>query len=105
MRLVIESAAGSPANHDPALLKVVARALRWFQELASGQAASLIDIARREGMSDRYVGQLLSLAFLAPEIVEAISRGGQPPHLTAKTLIAPAARLPLDWSKQASILR
>jgi DNA invertase Pin-like site-specific DNA recombinase len=105
IRLVIEGAAGSPANHDPALLKVVARALQWFQDLASGQAESLVDIAGRETVSDRYVGQLLSLAFLAPEIIEAISSGRQPPHLTAKTLIASAARLPLDWSRQESVLR
>src|SRR5258708_36794484 len=92
MRLVIESAAGSPANHDPALLKVVARALQWFKELASGQAASLADIARRERVSDRYVGKLLSLAFLAPEIVEAITSARQPPHLTAKPTLVRAAR-------------
>ena len=105
MRLVIESAGGSPATRDPALRKVVVRARRWFEALASGQAASLVDIARRDGVSDRYVGQLLPLAFLAPAIVDAIGDGTQPPHLTAKALIARAARLPVAWSKQASDLR
>jgi hypothetical protein len=41
MRLVIESAAGSPENHAPALLKVVARALRWFQELELHRSSTL----------------------------------------------------------------
>jgi hypothetical protein len=42
---------------------------------------------------------LLSLAFLAPKIVEAIAAGNQPPELTAGAL-AERIDLPLPWTAQ-----
>jgi hypothetical protein len=42
------------------------------------------EIAEREEVSARYVRRLMRLAFLAPEIVEAIAAGNQPPELTAE---------------------
>jgi hypothetical protein len=51
------------------------------------QVRSVAKLARVEGISDRYVSSLLPLAFLAPEIVEAIAAGRQPPELTAHCLI------------------
>jgi hypothetical protein len=42
---------------------------------------------------------LLRLAFLAPEIVEAIAAGDQPPELTAEAL-AEQIELPLLWTTQ-----
>jgi uncharacterized membrane protein YccC len=39
--------------------------------------------------SGRYARRLLRLAFLAPEIVEAIAAGDQPPELTAEVLAEP----------------
>lgn len=46
------------------------------------------------------VRRLLRLAFLAPEIVEAIAAGRQPPELTAEAL-AERIELPLLWTEQA----
>src|SRR5208337_2184638 len=94
IRLVIESETSSVARPDPHLLKAVARGHRWFNELASGRAASIKEIARREGVYDSYVKRLIPLAFLAPEIVRSICSGSQPPNLTAEALKR-SARLPL----------
>jgi site-specific DNA recombinase len=101
MRLIIEGAAGPTSNLDLGLVRIVARAVRWFEDLASQRENSLTEIAAREGVTDRYVGQLLPLALLSPDIIEAIAAGIQPPHMTAKRLIARAGRLPLEWSEQA----
>ncbi len=60
---------------------------RCFQALVSGQARSVAELARVEGVSDRYLSSLLPLAFLAPDIVEAIASGRQPADLTAHRLI------------------
>jgi hypothetical protein len=49
---------------------------------------------------NRYVRPLLRLAFLAPEIVEAIAAGDQPPELTAEAL-AERIDLPLLWTARA----
>jgi hypothetical protein len=57
----------------------------------------------RGRIDDRYVGRILPLAFLAPEIVQAIFAGKHPLDLTAKKLIR-AIDLPLDWQAQKQVL-
>lgn len=81
MRLIIEGAEVPPRMPDAALLKAIARAHRWFEELLSGRATTLAAIASCEGVTDRYVARLIRLAFLAPKIVEAIAERGAPADL------------------------
>jgi len=57
---------------DPALIKAIARGRAWFEELATGRAQSLQDLARRDGITRRYIRRLVDLAFLSPQLVEAI---------------------------------
>src|SRR6202030_3508983 len=87
MRLVIEGPSASPTTPDPILLKEIRRAHRCFAALVSGQVGSVAELATLEEISDRYVSSALPLAFLAPDIVEAIAAGRQPSDLTAHRLI------------------
>ncbi len=103
MRLVIDGPGPAAAKADPALLKAIARARGWFDDLVAGRASSLSAIAIRDGITDRYVGHLLPLAFLAPGIVEAIAAGRHPIGLTAEALIK-RIELPLAWDEQKAVL-
>ena len=103
MRLVIEGRSASPTTPDPVLLKEIRRAHRCFEALVSGQVGSVAELATLEEISDRYVSSLLPLAFLAPDIVEAIAAGRQPSDLTAHRLIR-AVDLPIAWSAQKQLL-
>jgi hypothetical protein len=87
---------------DPALIKAIARGRVWFEELATGRARSLQELAKRDGISRRYIRRLVGLAFLSPELVEAILQGRQPVELTATRLTE--LDLPLDWSEQHKLL-
>jgi hypothetical protein len=49
----------------------IAQARLWLDQLVSGDVSDIATLARREDHSDRSVRSLLSLAFLAPEIVTA----------------------------------
>ena len=62
------------------------------------------DIARAEGVSAAYIYATLSLAWLAPDIVEAIVNGRQPPRLTATELFRLAGHLPLGWPQQRTLI-
>jgi site-specific DNA recombinase len=64
---------------------------------------SVGEIAARQGASGRYVRRIIRLAFLAPELVEAIVQNRQSPVLTAKKL-ALEIELPLDWEEQKRVL-
>jgi site-specific DNA recombinase len=99
MRLVIDNNRTPAPRADAALLKAVARARQWSEDLLIGGAQSVAEIAQREGVGERYVRRLMRLGFLAPQIVQAIVAGNQPPELTAEHL-AERIDLPLLWSAQ-----
>ena len=63
---------------------------------------SLQELAKRHGISRRYIRRLVGLAFLSPELVEAILQGRQPVELTATRLTE--LDLPLDWTEQHKLL-
>ena len=90
------------AGRDPALIKAIARGRAWFDELATGRALSLQALAKRDAITRRYIRRLVSLAFLSPELVEAILQGRQPVELTATRLTE--LDLPLDWTEQRRLL-
>ena len=52
-------------------------------------------------MSEQFVSNRISLAFLAPEIVESINAGTQPTDLTADALVK-RIEIPLAWSEQVA---
>jgi site-specific DNA recombinase len=87
---------------DPTLIKAIARGHAWFEELAAGRARSLRELAERDGITRRYVRRLVDLAFLSPDLIEAILQGRQPVDLTATRLTE--LDLPLDWTDQRSLL-
>jgi site-specific DNA recombinase len=90
------------ARCDPALLRTIARGRAWFKELATGRTRSLQELATREGITRRYIRRLVNLAFLSPQLVEAILQGRQPTALTATRLSE--LDLPLDWREQHRLL-
>jgi len=104
MKFVINGDSKASPRTDPALLKMIARAHCWFDNLVSGRAASMVEIGKREKVGKRYVSRIIRLAFLAPDIVEQIVKGCQPPELTAESLLKDRARLPLAWEAQHRVL-
>lgn len=76
---------------DPAVMKALARAHRWKRLLESGRYSSLGDLAKAERIDRSYLGKMLRLTLLAPDIVEAILDGKQ-----AETIALPVL-LGVDW--------
>jgi len=103
MRLIINGG-DEPRKPDPALLKAFARARGWFEELASGRARSLVEIARREGLAKRYVTRLTKLAFVSPAFAEAIAGGNVLPRTNLQMLMDGRVDLPLCWTDQEQLL-
>jgi DNA invertase Pin-like site-specific DNA recombinase len=99
LRLVFEEEAGvtTCSKRDEALIRRIARGRRWYEELTSGRMPSIAAIARREKVHDSHVGRVLYGALLAPDIVDRILQGSQPPSLSAAEL---NKLPPLDWNEQ-----
>jgi site-specific DNA recombinase len=70
MRLVIPPSDGiyQSVPLDKSLIKALARAVTWYDDLITGRADSMREIAAQENVSERYVAQLLRLAFLKPKL-------------------------------------
>ncbi|HEY9580734.1 MAG TPA: hypothetical protein VIR65_12825 [Rhizorhapis sp.] len=82
---------------DPHVLKAIAKAWSWRRKLESGAAATIQDIADAEGVSDRYVGRMLRLAYLAPTVLDKLLIRRVPPAVSVKEMAA-ASELP--WAEQ-----
>ena len=89
------------ATIDNTLVKAIARAFRWQAMLDNGTYGCIEDIARAERINGTFVGRIVRLALLAPDIVEAILAGRQPAALTLKGLMEP---LPVEWTRQREYL-
>jgi len=73
VRLVVTQP--SQKSEDASLIAAIARGTCWFEELTSGKASSISDIASRENVTDSYVSRLLNLALLSPTIVHQVLDG------------------------------
>src|ERR1700716_1017232 len=82
---------------DNAMVKAIARAFRWREMLENGTHATIAEIAAAEKINESYVGRVLRLTLLAPDIVEAILNGRQPAKLQLEDLLR---RFPVAWQEQ-----
>lgn len=87
---------------DPILIHALARAHARVKDLASGCFDTVETFASSNKVHSKMLRQELRLAFLAPDIVEAILKGEQPPELTLTKLLP---TLPLSWNKQRAGLK
>lgn len=86
---------------DNTMVKAIARAHRWKRLMESGRFASVTELAEAEKINQSYLCRVLRLTLLAPDIVEAILDGRQPPSWQLELLLKP---FPGDWSAQRAAL-
>ncbi len=95
-RLIIGAAR---PTRDDALIANIARAEQWRIAICNG--VDLATIATRDGITVKYLGQMLTFAFLSPKLVRAILNGSQPPALTTNWIRRRG--LPASWAEQDRI--
>jgi DNA invertase Pin-like site-specific DNA recombinase len=78
------------------LLAGIAKARAWLDELLAGRVLDIADLAQREKRSVRSTAMQLSLAFLAPGLIQVIADNRLPRGIGLTRL----ADLPSDWSQQ-----
>ena len=96
-------AQATSSEPDPTLLKLLRRAHAWRQQLEMGPPQTISNLAAGNGVNASYFTRVLRVAYLAPDIIEAIIEGRQPPELTANKLVR-VKNLPIDWASQREAL-
>jgi hypothetical protein len=85
---------------DPALVKALARAFRYQRLLDEGRYTSISEMAAAERIERGYLGTLLRLTLLAPDLVEAILDGRPPEAVNLPVLMGP---FPTAWAEQRKV--
>ena len=98
---MIDGMAPVATRADPALVKALARAFRYQRLLDEGRYASISEMAAAENIERGYLGTLLRLTLLAPDIVEAVLDGRMPRGLDLPQLLEP---IPMGWAVQREAL-
>jgi hypothetical protein len=97
----VSTVASSRPRVDNIMIKALARAFRWRKLLETSAFATVAEIAAAEKINAAYLGRILRLTLLAPEIVETILDGRQPGQMTLAVLMRP---FPLAWLEQQTAL-
>ena len=87
-----------PTNQGPHVLRAVARAWGWRRKLETGTASTIQDIAAAEKISGRFVGRMMRLAYLSPDVLERLVTQREPAALSLNDLVTVAD---LPWPEQA----
>jgi hypothetical protein len=98
--MVLPPRATTRARIDGTLVKALARAFRWKRMLDSGTFTSVTEIAEHEKLSFTYISRVVRLSLLAPDIVDAIMAGHQPPTMMLANLLE---GVPVDWQIQRAL--
>ena len=88
------------AETQATLVRSIAIGRGWLQEIVDGSSAGPDDIAARESCSRRHVMMMISLAFLAPDLVRT-AMNGRLPRGVGVTRLTDA---PIEWSRQWHML-
>jgi len=89
------SVVSQPASN---LLKSIARARDWAEQIAQGRVRRIENLTKSFGMTKRYTRRILKCAALSPRLVEAIVNESQPEDLTVARLMK---GIHLDWNAQS----
>ena len=73
------------------------RAWSWRRKLETGEAATIQDIAKAEKVSTQFVGPIMRLAYLSPDVLERLLLWREAPSATLLQMVE-ATYLP--WSQQ-----
>ena len=106
-RDIIVPASVSPHDRRPiraetraTLVASIARGRRWLDEIVAGTVTSVEQIAARDNCSIRQVNMTISLAFLAPKLVQAAVQGRLPRGIG----VARLRDAPAEWGRQYAML-
>ena len=90
----------APGDRDEILIKNIAKAYDWYQQIKAGRTLS--EIATASDTSNHRVQQLIELAFLAPNLLKDILAGQQPSGFTTHWFRRHG--LPINWQNQRDLL-
>ena len=102
-KIIIGGGTGSLPQPDHKLINTIQQAFAWQRRLVEEPDCTIDQLALQSTTDPTRVTRYLPLAFLAPDIIEAVLLGKQPVDLNVQRLkkISP---IPSDWQAQRELL-
>jgi site-specific DNA recombinase len=72
-----------------------------MNRILRGEIPNQRALTKQTGFDERYISRIIPLAFLAPDITEAILDGKQAPDLSLQNCVG---EIPFEWSLQRAAL-
>ena len=88
-------------SQDAHILRALGRAWAWRRRLETGEVATIHDLAKAEGFTDRFVSRVMRLAYLSPDVLERLVISRDPSSVSVTQLID-ATYMP--WAKQMELV-
>ena len=85
-----------PDENNPLYIALI-KAFTW-QEKMKKDNIFIDELAKQEGLSREYVGKVMRMTFLAPDIITAIVDGVYPKSLSLKKILE--SEIPILWTQQ-----
>jgi DNA invertase Pin-like site-specific DNA recombinase len=104
MRLVLPGGENVSSHIDEKLVKAIATAHRWWEQLLANPQLRVSDLAKSLGVTESWIGRRLRLAFLDPAIVAQALTGKAPADFSLEALREPGS-IPALWSAQRAYHR
>jgi hypothetical protein len=79
------------------LIRAISRAHDWVDRILRGEVVNQRSIAKETGLDERYISRIIPLAFLAPDLTEAILEGRR---AAQRSLDACLGHISDDWNLQ-----
>lgn len=102
VRLICGNGVRANDEPDPSLVRLLCQARVWWQELAKGET-TIASLSRAEGVTASWMTRVIRLAFLSPEVVEAIIAGQVASDVDQKALL-PIGAISADWGQQVRLV-
>jgi DNA invertase Pin-like site-specific DNA recombinase len=101
VRLIVGDQQAPLAASTLAILKAIARARKWRDQIIAGDVTGIRDLAKTHKLNHSYVKRIYSFASISPASIEAILNGDVLPDLSLDSLVR---KIPLVWAEQGSVL-
>jgi site-specific DNA recombinase len=98
VRLVVGDTNITTDASRQAILKAIARARRWYEQITTGKSSNIAQLAGIDGVSPRFICMQMKLVQLSPQSIENIMTRPEALPLSLDDLLA---TIPMDWREQS----
>jgi hypothetical protein len=98
LRLIVGNTNITTEASRQAILKAIARARQWYEQITTGKVTNITQLAAVEGVSPRFIRMQMKLVQLSPQLIEKLMNRPESLPLSLGDLLA---AIPMDWREQS----